>query len=378
MVVVFALMALLVGVVLGLLGGGGSILMVPLLVYVVGFSPAEAVPLSLLVVGVTSLVALVPHARQGRVHLAVGSTFGGAGMVGAFAGGRVSHLLPSALILAGFGALMLGTAASMLRRRKAAVVDKRRLRIGLVLAVGSSVGFVSGLLGAGGGFLIMPALVLFGGLSVRSAIGTSLFVIALQSLSGFLGHLSQPFPDLGMVAALCAATAAGSLLGAAFSAQIPQEKLRRAFAWLVLILGAFVLFAPVQSGVRAILRAEWPWWAVSVAGGALIGLAAALLWLLEGRIGIGRLACARTRQLRAAPFRHRLRPRWIGASCLVQQSSESAGAFRGTVRDPGSFLRRRVSLRGALFSLAMVLGFWVTRTIDGRFKRTALGASSSR
>jgi len=285
MILVFSLLALLVGVVLGLLGGGGSILMVPLLVYVVGLSPGEAVPVSLLVVGITSLVALAPHARQGRVRLGVGLLFGGAGMVGAFGGGLVSQYIASVVLVSAFGVLMLATGVSMRRRRGGSrPLHRRQMRVALVLITGAGVGFAAGLLGAGGGFLVMPALVLFGGLSVRNAIGTSLFVIALQSLAGFVGHLGQPLPDLGLAAALCAAAATGSLLGGTFSGRVPQEKLRKAFAWLVMGLGCFVLFAPVRLLLASLFSGAWPWWAMSFAGGVLIGLAASLLWLLERRI----------------------------------------------------------------------------------------------
>ena len=154
-----------IGVSLGLLGGGGSILTVPILVYVVGLETKSAIATSLFVVGATSLSAMVAHARAGRVRWRVGVSFGAASMVGAFAGGRLAHLLPSALLLAGFTGIMVVTGALMLRRRKDTPVSSAA-PFARTTAVGVLVGALTGVVGAGGGFVVVPALAMLCGLPI--------------------------------------------------------------------------------------------------------------------------------------------------------------------------------------------------------------------
>ena len=164
MIALAVVLAVFVGVSLGLLGGGGSILAVPLLVYVAGMDAKEAIATSLLVVGTTSAVALIPHARAGRVRWRTGLLFGAAGMVGAYAGGRVAEFIPGTVLLVAFSLMMLATAVAMIRGRRApAKPAHTELPVGRVLLDGVVVGLVTGLVGAGGGFLIVPALVLLGG-----------------------------------------------------------------------------------------------------------------------------------------------------------------------------------------------------------------------
>lgn len=277
MIIISSMLALLVGAALGVLGGGGSILMLPVLVYVVGVEPLLAIPLSLLVVGTTSAAALLPHARSGNVHWRHGLLFGSAGMVGAYAGGRLSPLLPSWLLLMGFAVLMLVTAVSMLR---GSLERPRPAQVLRALLQGLVVGVVSGLIGAGGGFLVVPTLVLLCGMTMRRAVGTSLLVIALQSLAGFAAHLHHAELDWSLAASTAAASVVGSMLGVRWSLRIAQAKLRRWFAWLVLALGTFVLFeqlAPLHAHAQQALL-------LSLVGGALIGAAAAIFWLLQGRM----------------------------------------------------------------------------------------------
>lgn len=186
--------SLLVGVSLGLLGGGGSILTVPILVYLAGQDTKEAIAISLFVVGVTSLAALVPHARARRVRRRTGLFFGAFSMAGAYGGGRLAEYVPGTVLLAAFALMMLATAAVMIRRPRG---DRERprpaygeLRLGYVAVGGLVVGAVTGLVGAGGGFLVVPALAILGGLPMGVAVGTSLLVIAMNSFAGFAGHLS--------------------------------------------------------------------------------------------------------------------------------------------------------------------------------------------
>ncbi len=181
------LLAVLVGVSLGLLGGGGSILMVPILTYVAGLPPKEAIAASLFVVGVTSAVGAARHARAGRVRWHTGVLFGIAGMAGAFGGGIVGGILPGTVLMIAFGLMMVATSLAMLRGRRVTPPEGRipdELPRGRILLEGLAVGLVTGLVGAGGGFLVVPALALLGGLPMPVAVGTSLVVIAVKSGGG--------------------------------------------------------------------------------------------------------------------------------------------------------------------------------------------------
>ena len=235
------LLAVAVGVSLGLLGGGGSILAVPLLVYVAGLESKEAIATSLFVVGVTSLAALVPHARAGRVRWRTGLLFGAAAMVGAYVGGRLAAFIPGTVLLVAFSLMMLATAVAMIRGRREVGEREGGMRIGLVLAEGGVVGLVTGMVGAGGGFLVVPTLVLLGGLPMSIAVGTSLMVIAMKSFAGLGGYLASVQIDWGLAAAVTAAAVLGSVLGGTLTGRIPADTLRRGFGWFVVVMGVFVL-----------------------------------------------------------------------------------------------------------------------------------------
>jgi len=244
-------LAAVVGLTLGLLGGGGSILMVPLLTYVAGMPTAEAITASLVVVGATSAVSAVGHARAGRVRWRTGLLFGATGMTGALAGGLIGGHLPGQLLMAAFAMLMVITTLAMLRgRRSTATTGEATPSPGRVLLVGAGVGLVTGLLGAGGGFLIVPALTLLAGLPITAAVGTSLLVIAMNSAAGLAGHLTAVPVDWALTGAITAAAVLGSLAGARLLTRVSAEKLRRGFGWLVLVMGAFVLVQEAPAGAR--------------------------------------------------------------------------------------------------------------------------------
>jgi len=239
-------LAVLVGLSLGLLGGGGSILAVPLLVYVAGLDAQPAIATSLFVVGATSAVAVLPHAHAHRVRWRTGLIFATGGMAGAYVGGRLATRVPGTILLIAFAVMMLATAAAMIRGRRgstAAVTESSTHRphpvatVGLGVLVGSLTGFV----GAGGGFLIVPALTLVAGLPMAAAVGTSLLVITLQSAAGLLGHLHGTPVPWTLALAVTAAAIAGSLAGARASGRVPQPVLRRAFGVMVLVMGVLVL-----------------------------------------------------------------------------------------------------------------------------------------
>lgn len=247
MIALTVALAVLIGVSLGLLGGGGSILAVPLLVYVAGLGAKESIATSLLVVGVTSLAAVVGHARAGRVQWRTGLVFGLSAMAGAYLGGRLGGYVPGTWLLVAFALMMVATAGAMIRGRKAtASADgdpdgTHHLPLVKILAEGVVVGLVTGLVGAGGGFLVVPALVLLGGLPMPVAVGTSLLVIAMKSFAGFAGYLSTVHVNWGLAAAVTAAAVAGSLLGARLVRLVDPDRLRSSFGWFVLVMGGFVL-----------------------------------------------------------------------------------------------------------------------------------------
>ncbi|MFI8825613.1 sulfite exporter TauE/SafE family protein [Streptomyces sp. NPDC053431] len=252
MTVLVVAASLLVGVSLGVLGGGGSILTVPLLVYVAGQGTEQAVATSLFVVGVTSAAALVPHARARRVRPRTGLLLGAFSMAGAYGGGRLAGYVPGTVLLVAFGLMMLATAAAMLRRppRSAEPVPPRRdPSPARIAGMGLGIGAVTGLVGSGGGFLVVPALVVLGGLPAGAAVGTSLLVIAMNSFAGLAGHLSGARIDWALALTVTAAAVVGSLAGARLSGRLPQAGVRTAFGWFVVVMGVFVLTRQVGADV---------------------------------------------------------------------------------------------------------------------------------
>jgi uncharacterized membrane protein YfcA len=239
----------LIGISLGLLGGGGSILTVPILIYALGVEEKSAIASSLLVVGTTSLVASIQHARAGNVVWRVALVFAGAGMVGAFWGGKLEKFLPASLLLVIFAVIMFGTAFAMWRGRKSTTVAEqpKELPIPKIIAEGIIVGVVTGLVGAGGGFLVVPALALLGGLPMPRAVGSSLVVIALKSFAGFAGYASHVTVDYKLVGIVTGAAIAGSFVGAALAKRVPPESLRKGFAIFVLVMAIFLLFKQAQA-----------------------------------------------------------------------------------------------------------------------------------
>jgi uncharacterized membrane protein YfcA len=274
-----AVLALVMGATLGLLGGGGSILTVPILVYILKIDATSAIAMSLFVVGTTSAVAVVSHARSGNVAWGTGLLFGVAGMVGAFGGGRVATMLDGGVLLLLFAAIMLVTGAAMLRPRKAGkaverptvVPDLRSPKnIAKIVLDGLVVGAVTGMVGAGGGFLVVPALALLGGLDMKKAIGTSLLVIAMKSFAGFAGFLGAVQIDWSITGVFTAAAIVGSFGGVALARRIPAEKLRTGFAVFVLVMAVVMVYqqmtAEMFGQIRDLLVAFWYVPAVLVAG----------------------------------------------------------------------------------------------------------------
>jgi uncharacterized membrane protein YfcA len=244
--------ALLIGLLLGLLGGGGSILMVPMLTSLARQEPKTAIAISLLVVGASSAAALLPHALRKHVCWRAGGVFGGAAMLGAYLGGRAAAWIPAATLMWLFAVMMFATAFALLRKAPQAEADKLPCpaaysKLLWFLLEGVGVGALTGLAGAGGGFLIVPALVKFGGLPMHGAVGTSLLVIAMNSFAGLLGYLNHVQVNLNLATRVSVLTMGGSLVGGWLAPRIPARALRRAFAGLVLLVALHLIYQQVKT-----------------------------------------------------------------------------------------------------------------------------------
>jgi uncharacterized membrane protein YfcA len=242
-------LAALMGVVLGTLGGGGSILTVPILVYVAGYDPKEAIGMSLAVVGVTSAIGAIGHRHLGNVRLRRAAIFAASGVAGTLAGTRLATLVSGPVQLTLFATVMLLAAGFMLRGSRepadatAATAAVHPPRHFLLTALdGLVIGVLTGLVGVGGGFLIVPALVVLGRLPMHHAVGTSLAVIAINALTGFIGYLDQIAVDWGFMLGFTACAVAGILAGSRLAGRIPARTLRRAFAIFLLLMGSFMLY----------------------------------------------------------------------------------------------------------------------------------------
>ena len=240
---------LLIGISLGALGGGGSILTVPALVYLLGQSAHRAVTASLLVVGIAAVTGAIAHARSGRVELRAGAIFGGLGIAGSYAGSLASAAVPADVLLAGFGVLMLAVAAVMIIRRgdqgpaRGGVPARGARHTILVAAAATGVGLVTGFFGVGGGFVVVPVLVLVLGFDMPTAAGTSLVVIAVNSaaaLAARAGHggLALNWPLLG---AFTAAAMIGALAGSGLAGRADPRRLSAAFTVLIVIVAGYTL-----------------------------------------------------------------------------------------------------------------------------------------
>ena len=258
-------MAIIIGLTLGLIGGGGSILTVPVLVYIVGVPAVQATAYSLFIVGIAALAGAVGYLRRGDVDVRTAISFAVPSIVAVYITRR--FLVPAipnpllqlgdftmtkdAAILVLFALTMLIAALSMIRgcvrcvtrSEGESVRETGRLTSGAIVVEGAVVGTLTGLVGAGGGFLIIPALVLVGGLPMKRAVGTSLVIIALKSLIGFVGDLGAATSmDWRFLTIFAGITVAGILLGLLGSRLVSERRLRPAFGWLVLVMGAAIVF----------------------------------------------------------------------------------------------------------------------------------------
>lgn len=262
------LASLLIGISLGLIGGGGSILTVPVLVYLFGVEPVLATAYSLFIVGISSLVGAWPKYRQGQVNLRTAVIFGIPSIAAVFATRQfIVPAIPkdvfyvgdflvtrSILMMVLFAVLMVFASVSMIRDKKGKkeAEGPQRFNYPLIILEGAVVGMLTGLVGAGGGFLIIPALVLLSKLPMKQAVGTSLLIIAAKSLIGFTGDLSHYEMNWALLGIVSALAIGGIFIGDALSKRIDGGKLKKGFGWFVLIMGIYIivktLFFPSEGG----------------------------------------------------------------------------------------------------------------------------------
>jgi uncharacterized membrane protein YfcA len=247
----------LIGFSLGALGAGGSILTVPILVYAMGVPVQGATGTSLAIVGLNAATGALDHLRRGRSLLRTGLAFGVSGVLGAFAGVRLNHQLRGELIMVLFSVLMVAAAVSMLRRRPGGApmgsFEERCRALGCVrlVLVGVGVGFLSGFFGVGGGFLIVPALVVLLGLPMHLAVGTSLVAISLNALWGIIGNLQLGTLDWTLTILFAVGGVVGVLTGGKLSGRLPERALRAAFALIVVGLAMYTFGRSMTSLLAA-------------------------------------------------------------------------------------------------------------------------------
>lgn len=246
-------LGLFVGIVLGVVGGGGSIIAVPALVYGVGMSPAEAIPTSLLVVGISSLAALIPRLRGG-INWPVVLIVGAAGIPAAWGGAAVGRLLDPNLLMLVFAIIMVIAGVRMLLRTtetegSCSTGPNRAFRscAPRAVGVGALVGFLTGLLGVGGGFLLTPALTLFLGLRMKQAVGSSLAIIVINSAAGFGAHAAGFTLDWPSVLSFAIPAILGSLVAARLARHLSDKHIRISFAVLIFAVAAWVTAGTVTA-----------------------------------------------------------------------------------------------------------------------------------
>lgn len=246
MILVAILLMIMVGLALGLLGSGGSIVALPVLVYVAHVPSHQAVGMSLVIVGGTSTLGCLLSQRRGNFNFRPALLFAFSGLPGAYWGASFTHLVSDWVLLLAFGVLLLLAGSHMLFGHVPAQPSPQ-CRPWSSSATGFAVGILTGFLGVGGGIIVLPALVFFAGLEMKAAIGTSLAIIAANCLAGLIGQIRYLALDLPLTFSFLAAAVAGMFGGQTLAAWISSPSLRRIFGWSVIALGAFILLKQIVS-----------------------------------------------------------------------------------------------------------------------------------
>lgn len=252
----------LIGISLGLIGGGGSILTMPVLVYLFGISPLLATSYSLFIVGFTSLIGTISNIQRGLVNFKAALLFGSASISTVFITRKfIIHLVPKTIVKIGlfeltenilmmvlFAILMLAASIAMIKGsgpKESVTSVKPKLNIAKLLIYGIAIGLATGFLGAGGGFLLIPTLVILVGLPIKEAIGTSLFIIALNSLIGFAGDIGHFAIDWVFLFKITTIAITGIVVGGLINKKIDGNKLKKGFGWFVLVMGCYIIFKEI-------------------------------------------------------------------------------------------------------------------------------------
>lgn len=257
--------SIIMGLTLGLLGGGGSILIVPILVYLFGIAPSIATGYSLFIVGLAAMIGAHRYSKQNLIDYKTGAIFALPAFLGVFSARH--YVVPSlpqtiisigsvvvtkdALIMLVFAVVMLLASISMIRGRKATSAEDEKKVVHynypLIILEGLIVGLVTGFVGAGGGFLIIPALVILANLPMKMAVGTSLMIISFKSLLGFLGDIGENPIDWTFLLSVAAVATVGIVIGSHYSKRVSAAKLKPAFGWFVLVMGSYILYMQVTA-----------------------------------------------------------------------------------------------------------------------------------
>lgn len=251
--------SILIGISLGLIGGGGSILTVPVLVYLFGVDPVEATAYSLFVVGATSMAGSVSKFRNNWIDFKTAFIFTPCAMITVFIARHfiipaipkhiitINHLeiTKSLFLLLLFALLMLFSSVSMITRKEMVAENDKPFNYTAIILLGLAVGLITGIVGAGGGFMIIPALVLFARLPMKTAVGTSLFIMTINSLFGFASSLSHHIIDWKLLLTVTLLSIIGIIIGNSLSKKISGAKLKKGFGWFVLAMGAYIIIKEV-------------------------------------------------------------------------------------------------------------------------------------
>ncbi len=244
------------GLVLGIFGSGGSIIAMPALLYLLDVDAKQAIAMSLGIIAVTATISAFDHWRHHNVNLRIAAVFGLFGVVGTYAGARLGVLTPVVVQLVLFALIMYAAAWKMLAKKAAVNLNAAPAepppdepmfgrRMAHIAGHGIVVGALTGLVGVGGGFLIVPSLVLLSGIPIRQAIGTSLAIVAAKSYAGFAGYLGAVPVDYALMASFTAVTVVSSLVGARLARRLPGESLKRGFAWFLVLVASYILLKSV-------------------------------------------------------------------------------------------------------------------------------------